>query len=96
MPFAENLVEAAARQEDYCQGHRAGPGRAAAESPRSCPLPAQAPLLDQTRLGDALNNTNRAINGVATLICVIVVLQLAWDIVQLILNHYRQRAAAMK
>jgi hypothetical protein len=53
------------------------------------------PLLDQARYGEALANINKAINGVAALICAIVVIQLVWGIGQMILGFYRRRAAEM-
>jgi hypothetical protein len=52
------------------------------------------PLLDQARLGETLGNINKAVNGVAALICAIVAVQLVWEIVQVILGFYRRRVAA--
>ena len=54
------------------------------------------PLLDQARLGEVLRNINRAISGVAVLICAIVVIQLVWDFAQMIINANRRRAVAMQ
>jgi TRAP-type C4-dicarboxylate transport system permease small subunit len=54
------------------------------------------PALDQARLGASLNNINRVIHLSLTLICALVCLGLIWETVQLILNVYRKRAAAMQ
>jgi hypothetical protein len=54
------------------------------------------PALDQARYGATLDAINRTINWSFALICAIAGLQLAWGIVQLILNVYRKRAAALR
>jgi hypothetical protein len=54
------------------------------------------PALDQARFGEALANINKTVNGVAGLVCAIVVIQLVWDSTQVILSYHRRRAAAMR
>jgi hypothetical protein len=53
------------------------------------------PDVDQARQGLELNAINNYFHWTAEVICVIVVLQLVWNVVQLTLNNYRKRAAAM-
>ncbi len=52
------------------------------------------PALDQARYGATLDGINQSINWSVALICAIAGFQLGWGIVQLILNAYRERAAA--
>jgi hypothetical protein len=54
------------------------------------------PALDRARYGATLDAISRTINWSFALICAIAGLQLAWGIVQLILNVYRKRAAALR
>jgi len=54
------------------------------------------PLVDQAHYGAALQAINRSINWSFALICAIVAVQLLWGVGQLILNVYRNRAAAMQ
>src|ERR1039457_4328112 len=54
------------------------------------------PALDQARLGEAVGSINKAVNGIAGLICAIALVELAWKIVQMIRGFYRRRAAAMR
>jgi hypothetical protein len=53
------------------------------------------PALDQARYGATLDGINMSINWSIALICAIAGFQLVWGIVQLILNAYRKRAAAV-
>jgi len=50
----------------------------------------------QARRALELNAINNYFHWTAEVICAIVVVQLVWNAVQLILNHYRKRAAAMR
>jgi hypothetical protein len=52
------------------------------------------PELDQLRHAATLNSINQNIRLALLLVCAIVVLQLAWEISQLIRDAYRKRAAA--
>ena len=54
------------------------------------------PVPDQARRALELNAINNYFHWTAEVICAIVVVQLVWNAVQLILNHYRKRAAAMR
>jgi len=52
------------------------------------------PALDQTQYGAALTSINLAIHMGLAVVCVIVVVQMAWDIGQIGIGAYRKRAAA--
>jgi hypothetical protein len=54
------------------------------------------PALDQAQNGAAMATINQAIHWGLQVVFVIVVLQLAWDMVQMILKAYRQREAAAR
>jgi hypothetical protein len=54
------------------------------------------PALDQARHGGTLNSINHSIYLSLLLVCVIVVLQLIWEIGRRSLEVYRRRAAAMQ
>jgi hypothetical protein len=52
------------------------------------------PLVDQARLGEAVGTINKAVDGVAALICAITLAQVVWEIVQISRDEYRRRAVA--
>jgi hypothetical protein len=54
----------------------------------------QHPLFDQERYGGTLAMINRSVYLSLTLVCAIVILQLLWDIAQIVFNGYRKHAAA--
>jgi hypothetical protein len=53
------------------------------------------PATDQARYGLQMDAINHYFHWSTEVICAIVVLQLGWSVVQLTLNSYRKRAAAM-
>jgi hypothetical protein len=52
------------------------------------------PELDQAQYGATLTLINKSVHLSLALVCAIVVLQLLWDVVQIVFNDYRKRAAA--
>ena len=52
------------------------------------------PAVNQARYGNALDAINKSVHLGLSVVCIIAVLTLAWDLGQFILNVYRQRAAA--
>jgi hypothetical protein len=52
------------------------------------------PLVDQARYGATLESINRSIYWTAAVICIIVALQLAWELWRLGMNTHRRRLAA--
>jgi len=54
------------------------------------------PAVDQARYGGSLHAINRSVHLSLALICAIIVLQLLWEMAQMVVNGYRKRAAAAR
>ena len=54
------------------------------------------PAADHAQYGETLHSINDYIHWSAAVVCTIIALQLGWEVVQLILNSYRKRVAAMQ
>ena len=54
------------------------------------------PAADHAQYGETLHSINDYIHWSAAVVCTIIALQLGWEVVQMILNSYRKRVAAMQ